>query len=108
DRASVAELFRWAEKTLGQIDILVNNAGINTPKRQMSDIPPETWDEVMLINATGPYNCMREVLPAMRKRKDGLIVNIDSIAGIRASSLGGVAYSASKHALAALGGCVAL
>jgi len=108
DRASVAKLFAWADKALGRIDILVNNAGINTPKRTMADIPDETWDEVMKINATGPYNCIRAVLPQMRARRDGLIVNMDSISGLRAAPLGGVAYSASKFALTALGTAVAL
>lgn len=108
DRKSVAALFDWAEKTFGKIDILVNNAGINTPKRTMADMPPETWDQVMAINATGAYNCMYAVLPGMRKRKDGLIINIDSISGQRASVLGGVAYCASKFALTALGTAVAL
>jgi NADP-dependent 3-hydroxy acid dehydrogenase YdfG len=108
DRASVGQLFRWAEKNLGKIDILVNNAGINTPQRTMADMLPETWDTVMQTNATGAYNCMYAVLPAMRARKDGLIINIDSISGLRASVLGGVAYCASKFAMTALGTAVAL
>ncbi len=108
NRPSVAELFGWAENTLGKIDILVNAAGINTPQRSMADMSPEAWDEVMAINATGTYNCIRAVLPGMRKRGDGLIVNINSISGHRASLLGGVAYSASKFALTALGTAVAL
>ena len=108
DRDSVATLFRWAEETLGKVDILVNNAGINSPKRTMADIPPETWDQVLAINATGAYNCMRAVLDGMRKRRDGLIINMDSISGMRASVLGGVAYCASKFALTALGSVVAL
>ncbi|REK06808.1 MAG: SDR family NAD(P)-dependent oxidoreductase [Planctomycetota bacterium] len=108
DRDSVAKLFRWAEETLGKVDILVNNAGINTPQRTMADIPPETWDQVLHINATGAFNCMRAVLDGMRQRKDGLIINMDSISGMRASILGGVAYCASKFALTALGTCVAL
>jgi NAD(P)-dependent dehydrogenase (short-subunit alcohol dehydrogenase family) len=108
DRESVGKLFRWAEKTLGKIDILVNAAGINTPKRSMADMSPETWDEVIAINATGTYNCIAAVLPGMRSRRDGLIININSISGHRASMLGGVAYSASKFALTALGTAVAL
>jgi NAD(P)-dependent dehydrogenase (short-subunit alcohol dehydrogenase family) len=108
DRKSVDALFRWAEKTLGKVDILVNNAGVNTPQRTMADMPPETWDEVLSINATGAYNCMRAVLEGMRRRRDGLIINMDSISGMRASVLGGVAYCASKFALTALGGVVAL
>lgn len=108
DRASVDQLVNWAEQSLGKIDILVNGAGINTPQRTMADMPPETWDEVIAINATGAYNCIRAVLPQMRTRGDGLIVNINSISGHRASMLGGVAYSASKFALSALGTAVAL
>jgi NAD(P)-dependent dehydrogenase (short-subunit alcohol dehydrogenase family) len=107
DRASVDDLFAWAETTLGHVDILVNNAGINTPQRVMADIPPETWDQVMLTNATGTYNCMRAVLPGMRARRDGLIVNMNSISGMRASALGGVAYCASKFAMTALATVVA-
>ena len=108
DRPSVAELFRWADKTLGKIDILVNAAGINTPKRLMADMPAETWDEVLRINATGVYNCIAAVLPQMRQRHDGLIININSISGHRATMLGGVAYAASKFALSALNTAVSL
>ncbi|MBI3840142.1 MAG: SDR family oxidoreductase [Planctomycetia bacterium] len=108
DRDSVAELFRWADKHVGPLDILVNSAGVNTPKRLMADMAPEAWDMVMQVNATGAYNCIHAVLPQMRARQDGLIININSIAGLRASMLGGVAYSASKFALSALSTAVAL
>jgi len=108
DRKSVAELFRWAETALGKVDILVNSAGINRAKRSMADMPPETWDEVLQINATGAYNCTHAALDGMRARKDGLVININSIAGIRASVLGGAAYSAAKFAMTALGTVVSL
>ena len=62
----------------------------------------------MTINTTGVYDCIRCVLPAMRKRRDGLIVNICSTAGKRASMLAGVAYCASKFAVSALSATVAL
>ncbi|MEX0700982.1 MAG: SDR family oxidoreductase [Planctomycetales bacterium] len=103
DRDSVGRLVGWMQGEFGRIDILVNSAGINIPKRSMLDMPPEEWDRVLRINATGPYNCMHAVLPGMRERRDGLIVNISSVSGIRAGTVGGVAYSASKFALAALG-----
>jgi NADP-dependent 3-hydroxy acid dehydrogenase YdfG len=108
DRISVAELFAWAQDELGPIDILVNNAGINTPRRSMAEMEPEKWDEIMNVNATGVYNCMYAVLPQMRARRDGLIVNISSVAGKRSSALGGVAYCASKFAVSALSMAVAL
>ncbi len=62
----------------------------------------------MNINATGVYNCMHAVLPQMRNRRDGLIVNISSVAGKRSSALGGVAYCALKFAVSALSTAVAL
>jgi NADP-dependent 3-hydroxy acid dehydrogenase YdfG len=107
DRASVDRLFDWADRQLKQIDILVNSAGVNVAKRLMADLTPENWDLLMEVNATGAYNCIRQVLPQMLARKDGLIVNISSIAGKRAGLLGGVAYNASKFAMAALGTSVA-
>ncbi len=107
DRQSVADLFAWAEKQLGRIDILVNAAGVNIVKRSMAELDPADWDLLMAVNATGAYNCMWAVLPQMRQRRDGLIVNIASIAGKRTGPLGGVAYNASKFAMSALGMTVA-
>jgi NADP-dependent 3-hydroxy acid dehydrogenase YdfG len=103
DRPSVNRLFAWAQKELGRIDILVNAAGVNIKTRSMAEMPPEQWDQVMNINATGVYNCLHAALPPMIQRKDGLIINISSISGKRAAPLGGVAYNASKFAVAALG-----
>lgn len=108
DRASVAALFAWAEGALGRIDILVNAAGVNIPNRLMSELTPEEWDRLLAVNATGAYNCIRAVLPAMRERRDGLIVNISSISGVRATLLSGVAYNASKFAMNALATSVSL
>lgn len=107
DRESANALFSWVKENLGPVDILVSSAGINVPKRSMADCSPEDWDKVLKVNATGAYNAMYAVLPDMREKGDGVIVNISSVAGIRASVLGGVAYSASKFAMAALGLTVA-
>jgi NADP-dependent 3-hydroxy acid dehydrogenase YdfG len=105
-RESVNQLIEWMTKELGRIDILVNSAGVNIPNRAMTQTTPADWDRILAINATGAYNCMHAVLPQMRQRKDGLIINISSVAGKRAAALGGVAYSASKFAMAALGTAV--
>jgi NADP-dependent 3-hydroxy acid dehydrogenase YdfG len=107
DRRSVADFFQWADKELGRIDILVNSAGMNIKTRTMAQMTPEQWDMVLAVNVTGAYNCMREVLPQMRAAGDGLIINVSSISGLRATALGGVAYSASKFAMSALGTAVA-
>ncbi len=107
DRDSVNQFFAHAKQRLGEIDILVNSAGVNIVNRTMAAMQPDDWDRVMQINASGAYYCMQQVLPDMRRRRDGLVVNISSVAGKRAISLGGVVYCASKFAMTALGTAVA-
>lgn len=103
ERASVNAFVKSALEAWGQIDILVNAAGVNIKDRTMGAMQPEQWDEVMAINATGAYNTLHAVLPGMRERKSGMIINISSVAGKRATKLGGIAYDASKFAMTALG-----
>ncbi len=103
DAQSIKSFFADVHENVGEVDILVNSAGINIQKRTMAEMIPEDWDRVMQINATGAYRCILEVLPAMCARKDGLVINISSVAGKRAISLGGVVYCASKFAMTALG-----
>ena len=104
DRTQVGELVRKAIDRFGKIDILVNNAGVNVVERTMDRIEPASWDYIMAVNATGAFNLAAAVLPHMRSRGDGLIISVTSTAGCRASDLGGAAYSASKHAMAACHG----
>ena len=108
DRSSVREFVQWALEELGPLDILVNAAGANIKNRTIAEMRPDQWDELLAVNATGAYNCMAAVLPGMRERRSGLIINISSISGLRASRLGGVAYCASKFAMAGLGTAVSL
>ena len=108
DRQDVGRLFDWLDAELGALDILVNSAGINVARRQMSQLDPADWDRLLAANVTGAYNCAYAALPAMRARRSGLIVNISSIAGKRASLLGGVAYCASKFAMTGLGTALGL
>jgi len=106
DPGSVDQFFSTVKANSGDVDILVNSAGINIQNRSMAEMSPEDWDRVMNINASGCYRCMHAVLPAMRQRKDGLVINISSVAGKRAITLGGVVYCASKFAMTALGTAV--
>lgn len=103
NRKDAEALARATLERFGRIDILVSAAGINIKTRSMETMTPDQWDEVMRVNATGAYNCLYYVLPAMRAQKDGLVINVSSISGKRALTLGGVAYCASKFAMAALG-----
>jgi NADP-dependent 3-hydroxy acid dehydrogenase YdfG len=86
----------------GRIDLLVNSAGVNVPKRSWADVEPEGWDKVVNINLNGVMFCMRAVLPAMRKQKDGCIINVASWAGRHVSKMTGPAYTTTKHAVLAL------
>lgn len=106
ERVSVARLFAWATEQLGRIDILVNSAGINIRNRSMAEMTPDQWDHVLAVNATGAYNCLHAVLPRMRARRDGVIINISSMTGKRALTFAGIAYCASKFAMTALGTAV--
>lgn len=108
DQAAVAEALAEITATYGGVHILVNNAGVNVLKRKLAELSPEDWNYMMDVNATGAFNTIHAVLPQMRERKDGVIINVSSIAGVRPSVLGGAAYSASKHAMSALTTVLAL
>ena len=86
----------------GRIDLLVNSAGINVPKRSWADMELDGWDKLVEINLNGVLYCMRAVLPAMRKQKDGCIINVASWAGRHVSKMPGPAYTTTKHAVLAL------
>ena len=106
DRPAVRALFDWLTAEQLEPDILVLSAGANVVRRTMADMDPEDFDRLMAINATGAFNVMHNALPAMRRRRDGLIFNIVSVAGRRIFPLAGVPYSASKFAQAAIGSFV--
>ncbi len=101
-RDEVGKLVDDVMRDFGRIDILVNNAGTNVKQRRVYEWKPEDWDMIMDVNATGVFNLIYAVLPHMRAQSDGVIITISSTSGNRPSMLGGAAYSASKHAAAAL------
>lgn len=103
DRQAVESVFHQIIAEIGTPDILVNNAGINVPNRDLQSLRPEDWDRMLAVNATGAFNCIWAVLPAMRRRGSGLIVNVVSVSGKRVYRVAGAAYCASKFAMAALG-----
>jgi NAD(P)-dependent dehydrogenase (short-subunit alcohol dehydrogenase family) len=102
DRSSVKAAVDWATQQLGSIDILVNNAGTNVARRAIKDLSPDDFELMIETNLNGPFYFVHAVLPQMRQRGEGLIINISSTAGVRVSEVAGGGYSASKFGLAAL------
>ena len=102
DKAQVAKAAAEIHKRHGRVDVLVNSAGINLPKRNFRDVTNEGWDEIVRINLSGMFYCIQAVLPGMRSRKDGLIINVSSWFGRYANALGGPGYGATKRAVVAL------
>jgi NAD(P)-dependent dehydrogenase (short-subunit alcohol dehydrogenase family) len=88
-----------AAEAFGGIDILVNNAAIFASLRggPMSDISIERWDRTMAVNVRGPWLCMRAVVPYMRLRGGGVIVNQTSISAFGMAGM--LDYTASKAAV---------
>jgi len=85
-----------------RVDILVNSAGLNVPNRYWKNQTIEGWKEVIGINLDGSFYTTLAVLPVMRARKDGLVINVSSWAGVFHPKLTGAAYNASKHAVTAM------
>jgi 3-oxoacyl-[acyl-carrier protein] reductase len=84
-------------RALGEIGVLINNAGILIAK-PFEELTLDDWDSTMETNVRSLFLMTREVLPAMRRRREGTIVNVASLAG-RNGFVGGTAYTASKHAV---------
>jgi NAD(P)-dependent dehydrogenase (short-subunit alcohol dehydrogenase family) len=103
--ASVSASVAGIVEALGSIDVLVNNAGIER-MGSIEQLPLSDFRAVMETNYFGVIRCIQAVLPSMRARRSGCIINIASVAGqIALSPMG--SYTASKHALEALSECLA-
>ncbi len=105
DVSDDAQIFAALEKTrsaFGPIDVLVNNAGINVTERSITDTSAEQWRKLLEVNLSSAFIFTKAVLPEMKARGDGLIVNLASRAGMFPSLGTGVAYSASKIGMEAL------
>ncbi len=98
--AAVQSMVHDVAGRLGPIDILVNNAGI-AAARGLDDITEEDFDQTIVVNLKSAFLCTQAVLPGMRARRWGRIVNISSIAARGAGAVS-VAYNASKAGLEGL------
>ncbi len=105
DWSSVQAAMARAVEHFGAIDILVNNAGVIDPIARIADADPEGWSRVVDINLKGVFHCTRAVLPVMKRRGTGTIINISS--GAATSPLEGWShYSSTKAAVLMLTRCV--
>lgn len=95
---AVVELVDETVSTFGSLDIALNNAGIGGNRVPTASYELAEWDQVIGVNQTGVFYCMREELKIMSKQGSGCIVNVSSVAGMRALPMT-IAYTASKHAV---------
>jgi 3-hydroxybutyrate dehydrogenase len=95
-----------AGAAFGKVDIVVNNAGIQHVA-PVDDFPEAKWDAILAINLSAAFHLIKAVLPGMKARRWGRIVNLASAHGLTASPFKS-AYVAAKHGLVGLGRAVAL
>jgi NAD(P)-dependent dehydrogenase (short-subunit alcohol dehydrogenase family) len=99
DRASVAAGVREASDKVGGVDILVNNAGVaGAPNTPPGDDQEANWQVTFSVNVMGSVHCCNEILPHMKAKKYGKIINVASMAGHAPRRSGG-AYGVSKAAV---------
>jgi NAD(P)-dependent dehydrogenase (short-subunit alcohol dehydrogenase family) len=94
-------------EAFGQLDILVNNAGILGTSATEA-LAVDDWDRTLAVDLTGPFICCKAVLPAMKARRYGKIINISSLAGESGGIMAGADYAAAKGGLLALSRKLAL
>ena len=99
---AVADAHRRVAAAFGNPHILVNNAGGNAKRRHWHELQPGDMGWVLDVNLRGPFLCSLAVLPAMRKRRDGLLIHVASLAGTGTFTVSGPAYSAAKHGARAM------
>jgi 3-oxoacyl-[acyl-carrier protein] reductase len=94
--ADVQRAMQAVVARFGTVDILVNNAGVLRSTAPLETIPEDEWDFIMEVNLKGMFLFSKAVLPIMREKRYGKIVNISSSAGRSTSELGGAHYTVSK------------
>jgi NADP-dependent 3-hydroxy acid dehydrogenase YdfG len=99
-RKQVEELATYALKEYGQIDVLVNNAGL-MPQAFLAENKVDEWDRMIDVNIKGVLYAIAAIVPSMRERKSGHVINISSIAGHNIYP-GGTVYCGTKFAVTAI------
>ena len=89
-------------REFGTVGALVNSAGINGAQRDLEHLAVEDFRKLIDVNLVGAYLCVHAFLPMMRRGGGGTIINVNSVAGLRANPVSGAAYTASKFGLRGL------
>lgn len=84
------------------IDILINNAGSLLARTPILEFTEELWDRVMVLNFTSAFFLSQAVIPGMKQRQQGIIVNVSSLAARNGGGIGALAYSSAKAALSTM------
>ena len=103
DESSVRTLFKRTQTTFGRLDVLFNNAGANVPATPLEDLRLDQWRQVLDVNLTGAFLCLREAFRLMKQQnpRGGRIINNGSISA-HVPRPGAAPYTASKHAITGL------
>ena len=103
EKSSIEEMVKLAKDKLGPIDILVNNSGA-TWGAPFEEMPLDKWERVVKVNLTGTFLMCQQVVPPMKERRWGRIINVASVAGLLGAPqfMQGAGYSASKGGVIAL------
>ena len=102
DAGQVQASVERVHQALGPVDILVNNAGVGTvAPYEVADYEIAEWDRIVNVNLRGVFLCCRAVLPSMRERKRGTVINVGSISGHKSAPLVSP-YGVSKFGLVGL------
>jgi 3-oxoacyl-[acyl-carrier protein] reductase len=97
----IENMVRQVVDKFGTVDILVNNAGI-LHATQIEDITEEEWDRMMAVNLKSVFFASQQVLPCMKKKRWGRIINMSSLAGRMGGYGNGVGYAATKAGIIGL------
>jgi NAD(P)-dependent dehydrogenase (short-subunit alcohol dehydrogenase family) len=99
--SEVEMMVRETITAFGRLDLALNNAGVDGVRARTADYPEDVWHQVIGLNLTGVFLCLKAELAVMVKQGSGVIINMSSVAGVTGFP-GHAAYSASKHGVIGL------
>lgn len=102
DQAQVRRMVAEIEENFAGLDVLVNNAGSLVQRARLEELTEDLWDRVMAVNLKSVYLVTQAILPLMKARGGGRVINLTSVAARNGGSLGSLAYAASKGGVSTL------